>query len=139
MSIIGSNSKNTAGDLYAIDINLSISSPMNKRGKRLFDLAVCFGLMLSFPLVMIFSKRSGDFYSNWLVVLSGQKTWVGFVDNGQHIGNYSLPKIKKGVFTPLDGLTNQNINETTRSRMNLLYAKDYSASSDWNVLWKVLV
>ena len=56
LSIIGSNSKDTAGDLYAVDVNLSISTPMQHRNKRVLDLIVCGGLLITFP-VMLFLVR----------------------------------------------------------------------------------
>jgi len=44
MSIIGSNSIDTAGDLYVIDIN-SVSKDVNRRNKRVIDISVSFVLL----------------------------------------------------------------------------------------------
>ncbi len=136
LSVIGSNSKNTAGDLYAIDANLAIASPMNRRNKRLFDLAVCVALLLTFPVKIFLVKNTGGLIKNWKSVLLGNKSWVGYAKSAAGDGNYALPKIREGVLSPVNALKNKNINDATRARLNLFYAKEYSVYSDFNILTK---
>ena len=48
LSIIGSNSINTSGDLYVIDINTITKIP-NRRNKRMLDLLLSFSLLAFYP------------------------------------------------------------------------------------------
>lgn len=130
LSIIGSNSKNTAGDLYAIDINLALNAKMSRRNKRLFDLLFCTFLLLTFPITIWLIRSKTGLLTNWLAVVIGQKTWVGYA----HDANADeLPAIQKGVLSPLDRLRNRQVNSSTISRLNLLYAKDYTVYEDLEI------
>lgn len=135
LSIIGSNSKNTAGDLYAIDVNLSIASPMSRRNKRVLDLLVCGTGLLWLP-VALWMTSPGGLLRNWWQVLTGQKSWVGYapLPNDE---NARLPKIRPGVLYPDDGLPLKKApNEKTLRHLNWLYAKNYSAGKDIWLLWR---
>lgn len=136
MSLIGSNSKNTAGDLYAIDVNLAIASPMNRRNKRLFDLLACAVLLMTFPIIIFLVNNFVGLIKNWMSVLLGRKSWVGYAKSAEGNGNYVLPKIREGVLSPVNALKNKNINDATRARLNLFYAKEYSVYSDFSILTK---
>jgi len=128
LSIIGSSSKNEPGELYTIEIRYNIAQPGQRRNKRVFDLFFCIFLLATLPFWLLFSKKRKLFLKNWLAVFSGKKTWVGYAAHQQ---NPALPKIKPGVFSPLDALNGLNINENAVGRLNFLFAKD------WNV-WRDL-
>ncbi|MEY4926176.1 MAG: hypothetical protein RI894_612, partial [Bacteroidota bacterium] len=129
-SVIGSSNKDTAGELYTIDIRYRIAEPLQKRHKRLFDLAAS-GLLLScFPLLFIFIKKDKmAFFKNIFAVLAHQKTWIGYNDS-------SLPRLKPAVFSPEEVHDNLVLTEATKTRLRFLYAKDYTVSDDWDILWK---
>jgi hypothetical protein len=131
LSIIGSNSIDTAGDLYIIDVN-SISKPKNKRNKRLFDfLSSCLFLVLS-PILILFQQDKIGFLKNTVAVLLGLKSWVGYgSDKHEH-----LPKLKPSVLSPADALKNAVITEDTRNRLHLVYSKDYKIENDLTIVWK---
>ena len=75
--IIGSNSIETRGDLYAMKIN-SISRPDNLRSKRIFDLFVSFiGLCIS-PLTIWFFEHKKQFLLNLFSVFKGEISIVGY-------------------------------------------------------------
>ncbi len=131
LSIIGSNSKNTAGDLYAIDINLALNTRMSRRNKRLFDLLLCAFLLLTLPLTIWFVHNKGGLLMNWLAVLVGRKTWVGYAPNANVD---ELPPIQEGVLSPLDRLRNRQVNPATINRLNLMYAKDYTVYEDIDIV-----
>lgn len=133
-SVIGSNSKDTAGDLLAIDVNLAIASAMNRRNKRLFDLAVCGVLLLTLPVKIFLVKNLAGLIKNWWHVLTGRKSWVGYAQGVGGKGGYVLPKIREGVLSPLNTLKDKNVNAATRARLNLLYAREYSVFSDISIL-----
>lgn len=130
LSIIGSNSINTTGDLYVIDIN-SVGKPNNLRNKRLFDLLIAFILLPLIPAVMWIIRKPFGFLVNILRVLVGNRTWVGYSSY-----NIALPGIKKGVLNPTDVLQNKKIDSDTALRLNMLYARDYKIGTDLNIIWK---
>lgn len=135
MSVIGSNSKNTAGDLYAIDVNLAIASAMSRRNKRLFDMAVCFVLLITFPVKIFLVKNFRGLIKNWWCVLLGKKSWVGYAKTMRANGNYVLPKIREGVLSPVHALKDK-VDDATHARLNLLYAKEYSLYEDVQIVLK---
>ncbi|HEX8514836.1 MAG TPA: glycosyl transferase family 2, partial [Bacteroidia bacterium] len=131
LSIIGSNSIDTAGDLYIIDVN-SISKPKNKRNKRLVDILLCFSLLLLSPYLLLIQEHPGGFFRNLLQVLGGKKSWVGYgAESNDH-----LPKIRSSVVSPADAIHGITITTDTRNRLNLAYSKDYKVENDLNIVWK---
>lgn len=134
LSIIGSNSKDTAGDLYAIDVNLSIATAMQRRNKRVLDLLLC-GLFIPLLPILFFRVKSvGGFLSNWWKVLWGRKSWVGYCPGGN--GQY-LPDLKPGVLCPQDGLRiNKDLEPQLIRRLNLQYARDYETRKDVVIVWR---
>ncbi|MGB1206104.1 MAG: glycosyltransferase family 2 protein [Chitinophagales bacterium] len=139
LSIIGSNSKNTAGDLYTIDINLNLNEKRYQRNKRLFDVLSCMTLLFLIPFLFFFLKNKIQFIANWFAVLIGKKSWVGYAEspaNEVASNDFRLPKIKKGVLSPLDALPQKAYNQATTNRLNLLYAKDYSSNTDFDIVWQ---
>jgi len=133
MSIIGSNSINTAGDLYVIDIN-SIGKFQNKRSKRLFDLATGFVLLITFPFVAFITGHPITLLKNIIRILIGIKAVSGYhpVDQNDH----KLPHIKPGIIYPTDIIDIQHIDTETISRLNMLYARDYRTSNEFKLLYK---
>ncbi|MFK7809798.1 MAG: glycosyltransferase family 2 protein [Saprospiraceae bacterium] len=136
LSIIGSASKNSTGELYTIDIQFQIMQAGQQRNKRTIDIAVALLLLLICPFWIFSTKQKGISLRNIFTVISGEKSWVGYI-NSEKISNV-LPKIKQGVFSPLDGLRVTKINEPTVQRLNFLYAKDYSVQHDLDIIWKGL-
>src|SRR5205085_11368253 len=100
MFIIGSNSMDNAGELYVIDIN-SISRWMNKRNKRLVDFILTILFLLIGPLLILFQKNPGGYFSNIFNVISGKYSFVGY-KTGENISITLLPKIRPGILNPLD-------------------------------------
>jgi len=135
MYLIGSNSINTAGDLYAFGIN-AISKPTNKRVKRLLDAVLCVLLVVLSPVVIWFMKNPIGLLKNVFLVLIGKRTWVGYVKDLNADQNFQLPKIAESVLNPLDGLEAGEPDQEGLSRLNMLYAKDYRLANDLNIVFK---
>jgi len=130
-SIVGSNSKNTAGDLYAIDVSLNIALPAQKRNKRVLDLTVCLFTALLSPFLFFLVDRPFQFFSNWWKVLTGHFSWVGYIPKA----NYNLPKLKHGVLYPVENTQNSTAAKQTLYRLNFLYAKEYTMLTDCKIMW----
>lgn len=134
LSIIGSNSINTRGDLYTIDIK-AIDTRGNRRNKRLFDVISSFFGILLIPILIFFVKRPFNFFKNCLKVLFRQKTWIGYCcPSDDEI--VRLPKIKTGVYTPASPFPNPNIDIELAHQVNLLYARDYTVWKDIGIFFK---
>ncbi len=134
LSIIGSNSINTAGDLYDVHFN-SITKDKNKRKKRLLDFSMAFLLLIFCPVAFLFVSNRRGFLKNILLVLAGSYSWVGYIDDGS-TNVFSLPKIKKGILHPGDGLPKKEISDILKNKINILYTKDYKIIHDLNIIYK---
>jgi GT2 family glycosyltransferase len=133
LSIIGSNSIDTAGDLYMIDVN-SISKPKNRRNKRLFDVLLSLLLLIISPVLIFFQENKTGFIRNIFMVLFSARSWVGY---GKEM-NENLPRIRPSVLCPADAIRNLKLSTDTRNRLNLAYSKDYKIGNDLNIVWKSL-
>ncbi len=133
LSIIGSNSIDTRGDLYTVDIS-TIAKSANRRNKRLLDVLFALLALTMSPLLIFTQKKPGNFLINIFKVLWGKRSWVGY-----HQGRKSavhLPKIKPGVLTPVTMLSDNNLSEEMIDKANMLYARDYSVVKDFNIIIK---
>jgi lipopolysaccharide/colanic/teichoic acid biosynthesis glycosyltransferase len=132
LSIIGSNSINTRGELYTVEISAAYSSA-NKRNKRVLDLVFSFVLLVFSPFLIFTIKEKKGFLLNVFSVFSGRKSWVGCKPIGRHPVFQSL--LKPGVLSPLDGMKNAAMDEETMKKLNLLYVRDYSLLRDMNLIF----
>jgi len=134
LSVIGSNSINTAGDLYSVNINL-IDNDVNKRNKRIFDIGIALLLLILYPFLVFIIKRPFKFPENCFAVLLGFRSWVGYnLLPGINIDN--LPKIRKGILNPLDIHNRENESKDLIERSNMIYAKDYSVFNDLAIIFR---
>jgi O-antigen biosynthesis protein len=134
MSIIGSDSKNSAGDLYAIDIHLKIAESRSKQLKRLFDFFSSILLIFSAPISLLIVKKKTGYLKNCLHVLSGKKTWIGYIPCEEK-SPYNLPALKPGITYPAESNLLHSKPQIIH-RLNLLYAKNYSVEDDFLFLIK---
>ncbi len=130
--IIGSDSRNHPGDLYAIEIKLNISKNSNLRNKRTLDILSSILFLLTFPISTWFVKQKTMYLSNSLSVLLGSQSWVGFSE----YKDLSLPKLKKGVISPTTELPNNRNNIQIKKQLDFLYAKNYQVIDDIKLIFK---
>ncbi len=131
LSIIGSNSINTKGDLYTFAIQ-GIDNVGHRRNKRFFDIVFSALLLIIFPISMLIVPNGFTMLANALKVMVGRLSWVGYCKTNK--GTSRLPKIRKGVLSPEDVFSHSITDEELRSRINLLYARDYSLMKDLNII-----
>jgi hypothetical protein len=134
LSIIGSNSINTAGDLYTVNLN-AITNVENRRNKRLLDLATSFGIIIMLPVLIFLVNKPLGLLRNIFLVIISLRSWVGYI----HDENYDkerLPHIRKGILNPLDAFGKDKLSEEIKQRLNFIYARDYSTNSDLNIIVK---
>jgi len=133
LSVIGSNSINTSGDLTSVDIS-AISKPENRRNKWLFDMASSLILIALFPFTLLFAKKPINIIAKSFGVIFGKYSWIGYV-NYQGIENSGLPKIRKGVYPPINTSLSKETSVETIEKINILYAKNYSVANDFLLMW----
>jgi GT2 family glycosyltransferase len=134
LSIIGSNSINTQGDLYTVHFN-SIGKESNLRSKRLFDLLVAVFMILTFPLWIAFMKKPLNALSGLLKTIIGQRTIVGY-ETSRGADTSSLPKLRKGLLSPTHAKNREITSSEIIERRNMMYAKDYNPATDLQILWR---
>lgn len=136
LSIIGSHSRNSVGELYTVDIYFAIDQPANRRNKRLLDLSLSMLFFILSPILWLLRRRSVTkiFPRVWNILL-GKQTWVGYATSPAAT---PLPDLKPGLFSPKDGLPAFPLNTQTIQRLNFWYAKDYHPTTDLEIIWKVI-
>lgn len=133
VSIIGSNSIHTAGDLYVVNVN-AISKTSNKWKKRLFDFTFAIAFLTLSPLLIWFIKNKPGFINNIFRVLIGNKSWIGYIP--EHSTFENLPHLKPGILNPADIFAELKLDTEKHTQLNMLYAKDYSLLTDTEILFK---
>jgi hypothetical protein len=137
LSLIGSNSIETAGDLYVLNLN-SITKSQNIRSKRTFDFLGSFIFILGLPILIFAFKNKKQFVRNIFSVLIGKISIVGYLGSKTNHSN-QLPRIKGGILNPTDSLSFTD--DSLTDKLNLIYARDYSIQKDLGILlkaWKKL-
>ncbi|MGC9353778.1 MAG: nucleoside-diphosphate sugar epimerase/dehydratase, partial [Mariniphaga sp.] len=133
ISIIGSNSIHTAGDLYVVHIN-AITNPANRRKKRLFDFSTALMALIMSPLLIWTFSKKCRFLKNTCQVFSGKKSWIGYAESTEN--QSELPAIKPGILSPADMFGNSSSEPKRNHRLNVLYARNYSVLTDVEILLK---
>jgi len=134
VSVIGSNSINTPGELYSVDIN-SIAKPENRRKKRLVDLVIGGGFLIFSPVIIWFGKKPFRFLCNIVKVIVGIKTFVGYY-NHEELNNTELPSLRPSIISPADRYKMKDISLSVLERSNIMYAKDYKLMTDITIIFK---
>jgi len=130
LSIIGSNSISTAGDLYVVHVN-SISKESNRQNKRFLDVALSVVLFLMVPILVPFMSGKAGYLRSIVAVFSGRKSWVGYCSGNQN----NLPEIKEGILSPAS-LFSETISDKKKDELNMLYAKNYTLANDLGIVFK---
>jgi len=139
-AIIGSNSKDTAGELLTYDIGFRINKAYLIRLKRFMDIVMSVIFLLLSPLLFLIQKNKVNFFPNIFRVLVGEKTWVSYCKKFDQEEQLKLPLLKEGVLCPLDNLSvnKDEVGHTLVNRLNYLYAKDYSLFTDLQTIFNAL-
>jgi len=122
--LIGSNSIDTAGDYYTLHFD-ALEQATNKRIKRVFDLVICFILLLLSPLLFMFFKKPLQFFKNLFGILGSKYTFVGL-----NMDQLNRKYHKKSIVRPFYW------NAENQPETNLRYTKNYDASTDFRSILK---
>lgn len=130
-SILGSDSKDKAGEWYALDIYYKIDQLFHIRLKRLFDIIMSLLFIIGLPIFFIISTNRSEIYFNLFNVLLGNKTWIGYDTSDHKLKD--LPPIKKSVLQLESSCNN------TRHEANLYYARNYNIWLEMEMLYKLYI
>ena len=132
-SIVGSDSKNTAGEAVSRENRYKIATPYNRRIKRLVDFGVSLIFIISFPVHFIFVRESLHFFRNCFEVLFAKRTWIGYAKNGK-----PLPPLRRGIIgcngIPVNAI--QSLPAESLQMIDDWYAMEYEPVQDIKLLWK---
>lgn len=128
-SIIGSNSKDTAGDLYTTELIYEISTPISKRNKRVVDVLISLLFIIGSPVLVWFVRNKKQFLLNMILVLEGDKTFVGYTDP-------QFPKLKTPLLDVYPMVSDFEIPAENKEHLDWLYAKNYNAWQDVRLIWE---
>lgn len=128
-SIIGSNSKNTAGDLYTTELVYNITTQTSIRNKRMVDVLFSVFFLLFSPFLIWFVRNKGIYFLNMFLVLKGDKTFAGYNDA-------QFPKLKPFLLDIYPLIENFEIPADNKEHLNWLYAKNYDAWEDVRIIWE---
>lgn len=131
-SIVGSDSKDEAGDFLAMEKIFLLAQPVSKRNKKLWDELYCLLFLLSFPVHFILQKKPVGFFKNVFAVFSGKKTWVGYC-----YPDKNLPALLPAVLTTTGLPASFNhLPKESLQKTDYWYARDYHTSVDIKLIWK---
>jgi O-antigen biosynthesis protein len=129
-SFVGSNSSQTAGDLYTADTRFNLGNFAQNRNKRLLDIAFSILFILLCPVLAFFVKQPANFISNCFKVLWGNATWIGYTSETAD----RLPKIKTGILPPYYIVEGFVPSQVLAQQLNISYAENYTPSHDINLI-----
>jgi GT2 family glycosyltransferase len=132
-SIVGSDSKATAGETLAAEGFYRINEAYNKRMKRVVDITFSLYLLATFPVQLFFVRKKSTLILNVINVLINQATWVGYGKD-----EISLPTIKKGVLTcyGFPKTITPSLNDEAMHHLNIQSAKNYDFWMDVKIVLK---
>lgn len=133
-SIVGSDSKDSAGESLSKENGFRLADPYLRRFKRLVDVLVSLLAIISFPIHFIGVKRPLRFFANCFSVLFAQKTWVGYATSEKN-----LPPLRPGVIAcngiPLT--VKQELPAESLQMLDYWYARDYETAVDMKLIVKM--
>ncbi len=129
LSILGSNSKNTTGELYSVNISYNLADGYVRHTKRIFDFSFGFIFLIFFPVLLVINRFAiVGLLKNIFSVIGGTKTWIGY--QGKREDYQNLPAITDSIIK----ITGSGDKHT----INMHYARDYSIWKDLEILLKNL-
>lgn len=98
LTILGSKSKNTSGEIYDVDLQYNLNTEYYQHVKRVFDVVVSLLFLVLFPITLAISGfRVRRWLGAILATLSGRATWVGYSAESVQ----GLPHLPKAIYSAI--------------------------------------
>jgi O-antigen biosynthesis protein len=133
-SIVGSDSKDSAGESLSKENGFRLADPYNRRLKRLIDVSISLLSIITFPVHFIGVRKPLRFFGDCFAVLFGKRTWVGYADSGKN-----LPVLPKAVMAN-NGIpvsVKQKLPVESLQMIDYWYARDYEPVNDLKLILKM--
>lgn len=132
-SIVGSDSKDSAGESLSKENGFRLADPYNRRLKRLIDVGISLLAIITFPVHLIGIRKPFRFFGECFAVLFANKTWVGYATRGNN-----LPRLPKPVIANngIPASVKQKLPAESLQIVDYWYARDYEPVSDLKVILK---
>lgn len=130
-SMVGSESKDTAGQSLTPSGKYRLAGAPAKRCKRLVDAGSASLFLVLSPVLFWFVKNKASWFGHLFAVLTGKKTWVGY-----SLPHKDLPPLRNSLFAT-NGLPhneNKNLTEEVLSQLDHRYAKNYRCRDDVRII-----
>lgn len=130
-SIVGSNSKDSSGEVVSKENGFKLSDPYNQRIKRLLDVSIAIFSLITFPVHLLFVKKPFSFFRNCFQVLFAKKTWIGYA-----VPEKNLPVLHDAVIS-CNGIPADNKQQLPRESLQMMdywYARDYEPMNDFKLI-----
>jgi GT2 family glycosyltransferase len=133
LSIVGSNSKDSSGEFVSKENGFKLSDPHNRRLKRLLDLVIAFGGLITFPVHLFMVRKPFSFFSNCFAILFAKKTWIGYAAPEK-----DLPPLRKAVIAcnGIPASVKQQLPAESLQMVDHWYARDYTPLTDLKFIKK---
>jgi len=139
-SIISSYSKNDPGELFTYRIHLNLADPRFLKQKRLFDVIICLVYLILIPFFILLQRKSiSRRMGEWLAVLKGERTWIGYGKGTLQDEKQNLPSIPDGILTLSNisyAINKENPSKEKVLGENIIYARHYTFNADVNKLFQ---
>ena len=131
--IVGSDSKDTSGNILSEENTYKLADPYRRRIKRFIDLTVSIFFLITFPVHFFTISKPLSFFRNCMYILIARKTWIGY-----STGTQNLPVLRQGVLAP-NGLplsSQHNLPQESLQVIDRWYARDYEPVNDIKLLFR---
>ncbi len=133
VSIIGSASSVSSGELYTTDVRFRLADAVKRRHKRMLDIGMALVLLAASPVLIWFQAHKGPFIINIFRLFSGYRTLVSYGDSRE-----VLPRLRPGLLQPSDAHPWLNLDGRTIRHLDFLYARDYGVEKDLRIVLRNL-
>ncbi len=127
--MLGAGSVTVSGELIITE-NFNLTKKSLLIQKRLFDLLTSIIFLALFPILILLTDNKKFYFKNIFMVLSGEKTWVGYLKTEN---STALPQLKDSIFKPVNYPV---FDPEEIQKINFRYARDYHIADDIYAIYK---
>lgn len=136
LGIIGSPARGQQGEWFGLEVRYKLGSPLALRYKRLTDIFTALLMLPFIPILFFLVGLKPRLLANWLLVLTGKVTWVGYGGNRDEFS--FLPALAPAIVKVPFANRVLHVTPGYVRKSNISYAKDYNPLQDIVMVWQNL-